>query len=179
MKQLLIQEYQERWPEDFEKIKQVLLEPFRENKIRIEHIGSTAIKQLAAKPIIDIDIVYAAPQSFEAINTGLRQLGYYHNGDQGIVGREVFKRNKQKDAHPILDSIQHHLYVCSIDSEELHRHLTFRDFLRNNEKEREAYETLKFQIAAKAHQDKKTYAGLKEVMARAFITSIIKQANKK
>jgi GrpB-like predicted nucleotidyltransferase (UPF0157 family) len=176
---MLIQKYQESWATDFNKIKEVIEEKLPNNDIKIEHIGSTSIKNLAAKPIIDIDIVYCKSDSFREIKLGLEKLGYFHNGNQGIIGREVFKREKLKGSHWILDSIKHHLYVCQVNSEELQRHLFFRDYLRENERERKEYEDLKYRIAEKTSQDKKEYANLKEVMAREFVESIIKMHKNK
>ena len=173
---MLIQEHQEYWENDFNELKKVLEENIPTNDIKIEHIGSTSIKGLAAKPIIDIDIVHEKSASFKEIKMGLEKLGYYHNGNQGIQGREVFKREKKGENHITLDSIKHHLYVCHINSDELQRHLIFRDYLRENERERAEYEKLKYKIAEKTNQDRKKYAKLKEVMAKEFIELIIKKS---
>ncbi|MBK7869167.1 MAG: GrpB family protein [Saprospiraceae bacterium] len=176
---MLIQIYQESWVHDFNKIKEVIKERLWDVAIQIEHIGSTAVKNLAAKPIIDIDIVYDKNTSFEAIKSRLEKLGYHHHGDQGINGREVFKRNTLNEQHPVLDTIKHHLYVCHIENEELQRHLVFRDYLIKHEQERKAYEQLKYEIAQMANQDRKVYAALKEMMAKAFIASILEKAKEK
>lgn len=173
---ILIQKYQSNWVNDFNAIKEVITDSLKGVDIKMEHIGSTAVKGLAAKPIIDIDMVYQEVESFGAIKAGLAKLGYYHNGDQGIGGREVFKRDKGTTTHWLLDSIQHHLYVCQADSKELQRHLLFRDFLRAHEKERKEYEALKYEIAKRTNQDRKAYAKLKEVMADEFVESIIRKA---
>ncbi|RZK70281.1 MAG: GrpB family protein [Pedobacter sp.] len=140
--------------------------------ISIEHVGSTAVPALAAKPIIDIDIIYNEVSDFEQIKKSLEAIGYDHNGDQGIVGREVFKRTgQQKDA--VLDRITHHLYACQYNCPELHRHLLFRDYLRKNKEARNYYQQLKYEIAEEANQDKKVYASLKELKANSFINYII------
>ena len=173
---MLLQKHQERWTFNFKELKQILEDDITTKDIRIEHIGSTSIKRLAAKPIIDIDIVYKKTASFEIIKSDLEQLGYYHNGDQGIAGREVFKRITKEEEHHVLDTIKHHLYVCHINSKELQRHLAFRDYLRQYEHARIAYEKLKYEIAEKTNQDKKAYAELKEVMAKEFIESVIKKS---
>lgn len=146
------------------------LDPF---DVQVEHVGSTAVKGLAAKPIIDIDIIYDKKSSFEEIGKHLELLGYTHVGDQGIKGREVFKRQKSFQNHEVLDSIQHHLYVCHFDNVELRKHLAFRDHLRANEDARNKYEYLKFVIAQKANHDRKTYAKLKEELASDFIWAIL------
>lgn len=176
---MLIKEYQERWVNDFNEIKKILEENIPTIDIQIEHIGSTSIKKLAAKPIIDIDIVFSKSDSFKEISVSLQKLGYYHNGNQGIQGREVFKRETNGTNHSILDSIKHHLYVCQINSNELRKHLIFRDYLRANETERSEYEQLKYKIAEKANQDRKEYAKLKELVAKGFVESIIKKSNEK
>ena len=173
---MLIQKYNAKWIEDFNQIKNILLQTLPNIGINIEHIGSTSIPNLAAKPIIDIDIVFDTSIDFETIKTGLNKIGYYHNGNQGIPNREAFKRNLTIQKHKVLDLITHHLYVCPIDSEELARHLLFRDYLSNNEPARMQYQKLKYEIAKKANQDKKEYAQLKEVLAKEFIESIIEKA---
>lgn len=173
---MLIQQYKKQWPNDFKQIKKVIENSVSTDDIKIEHIGSTSVKGLAAKPIIDIDVVFEKPASFSEIKVSLEKLGYYHNGDQGIEGREVFKRNKQGEHHTILDAIKHHLYVCHVNSEELRRHLVFRDYLRKNEEKRIEYEALKYKIAQLTNQNRKEYAKLKETMAKDFVESIIKDA---
>lgn len=174
---MLIQEYRESWIEDFKAIKSVINDALMNLNISIEHIGSTAVPKLASKPIIDIDIVYKTDVAFETIKKGLEKIGYYHNGNQGIANREVFKRKNGCSKHQILDTITHHLYVCPVDSEELQRHITFRNYLIVNESARTEYQQLKYEIAAAANQDKKQYAALKEVKARTFINDILAKAD--
>lgn len=173
---MLIHAYSPQWQIDFERLKQVLQKPFAGLPVVIEHVGSTAVPGLASKPIIDIDIVYSVETSFEEIKNGLAQLDYYHNGDQGITGREVFKRLPDGVAHETLDAIKHHLYVCRDDSVQLQRHLLFRDYLRKNAESRKQYEEIKSAAAIQARQDKTAYAGIKEEMARSFIDNIIEKA---
>jgi GrpB-like predicted nucleotidyltransferase (UPF0157 family) len=173
---MLIHKYNPNWKKDFNDIKNVINEALINLNVHIEHVGSTSIPNLAAKPIIDIDIVFNTPKEFEAIKSRLEKIGYYHNGNQGIPDREVFKRDKTDAKHEILDSITHHLYVCKRDSEALQRHILFRDYLKTNEKVRIQYQNLKYALAEEAHQDKKKYAALKEEKAREFIDGIISKA---
>ena len=163
------------WTDKFKQIKSIISESFSKTHITIEHVGSTAISQLAAKSIIDIDIIYYREEDFDKIQRGLSSLGYYHNGDQGIAGREVFKRVKDFD-HPTLDTIKHHLYVCAHDNEELKRHILFRNYLISNPEARAQYEKLKLQLAIEANQDKEAYALSKQERARTFIEEIIRKA---
>jgi GrpB-like predicted nucleotidyltransferase (UPF0157 family) len=169
---MLIQKYSANWVEDFNKISKVIYEALINLNVSIEHIGSTAIPELAAKPIIDIDIIFDENVRFAEIKSRLEKTGYYHHGNQGVADREVFKRNKLLN-HQILDPIIHHLYVCPNDSEELRRHILFRDYLIANSEARIEYQKLKYEIAVEADQDKKKYAELKEVKAKEFIESIV------
>jgi len=169
---MLISEYTKSWIDDFLMIKNAILEKCIGINIHIEHVGSTAVPNLASKPIIDMDIVYEDHDAFEEVKHILYTLGYYHNGNQGILDREVFKRKMTYLKDKILDVIPHHLYVCPKHSVELQRHLMFRDYLRKNDKAREQYQNLKYEIASIANQDRKKYAALKEIMAKDFINSI-------
>jgi GrpB-like predicted nucleotidyltransferase (UPF0157 family) len=175
---MLIHEYKESWIEDFTKIKNAIAVALVNLPVSIEHIGSTAIPQLAAKPIIDIDIVYDNRTAFDELKIRLAKIGYCHAGNQGITGRDVFKRDKTAGRHTILDSIVHHLYVCPADSEELQRHISFRDYLIGNEEARVQYQRLKYEIAAEADQERKKYAQLKEVKAKEFVNTIIAKAKR-
>lgn len=175
---MLIQAYNKSWISNFNAIKKVLNEALTNLNISIEHVGSTSIPKLAAKPIIDIDIVFDAPTEFDDIKKRLEKIGYYHNGNQGIPNREVFKRHKMFVVKGVLDALVHHLYVCPIDSEEFQRHILFRDYLMKNEEARTQYQNLKYELAKEAHQDRKKYAELKEIRAGNFVNMIIAKAKK-
>ena len=121
-----------------------------------------------SKPIIDIDIIYSTQQDFEKIKFELEKIGYYHNGNQGIEDRDVFKRTGKKTKE-ILDTIQHHLYACPIGSSALERHILSRNFLRKNDWARIKYQQMKYEIAEETNQHKKIYATLKEIYVNDFI----------
>lgn len=165
---MLLSNYTTSWIDHFQRIKQVLDQALDGLEITIEHIGSTAVPGLAAKPIIDIDIVYKDPVDFQSIKTALEVIGYSHKGNQGIEDREVFKR-EEGEQHEVLDSLRHHLYVCSADSPALKRHLITRDYLRNNEWAKAEYQQLKYDLAEKAGQEQKSYAALKELHVNQLI----------
>ena len=127
---------------------------------------------LAAKPIIDIDIIYFNNGDFEKIKLGLDNIGYYHVGNQGIKDRDVFKRSG-KGTRGILDTVKHHFYACPVGCKALERHILSRDFLRKNDWARLQYQQLKYELAEKAEQDRKTYAVLKEQYVNDFIDTIV------
>jgi GrpB-like predicted nucleotidyltransferase (UPF0157 family) len=126
---MLLQKYTPDWIMQFTFIKQEIETALLGVAYTIEHVGSTAVPNLDAKPIIDIDVVYEDPSNFGKLKNGLVNLGYYHNGNQGIPDREVFKRNG-KSFNKVLDTITHHLYVCLDGSSGLERHILSRNFLR-------------------------------------------------
>lgn len=171
---MLIEKYTPDWFNNFEDLKLEIEKGLRGLEYRIEHVGSTSVPELDSKPIIDIDISCKNETEFEKIKSQLIKIGYYHNGNQGIVDREVFKRNG-KSVNRILDSISHHLYVCPKNSKALEGHILCRNFLRKNEWARLQYQEMKYYLAAKANQDKKLYAELKELNVNEFIDSIIEK----
>jgi GrpB-like predicted nucleotidyltransferase (UPF0157 family) len=172
-RQQLIQPYTQDWAQAFLEISLVLKAATEGLGIVVHHIGSTSVSGLGAKPIIDIDIELPNAEAFVAVSTALTALEYTHVGDYGIPKREAFKRKNRKEDHPVLDRIIHHLYVCPPDSPELHRHLTFRNYLRKHAWARDEYEALKEEIAIATQQDKEAYAELKETKARTFIERIL------
>ena len=171
---MLIKKYTSDWIKNFADLKREIDKGLSGIEHQIEHVGSTSVPELDSKNIIDIDIVYVNETEFERIKVGLIKIGYYHNGNQGIEQREVFKRTG-KLKNRILDKITHHLYVCPSKSKALERHILSRDFLRKNDWARLEYQEMKYQLAEKANQDKKLYAELKELNVNEFIDSIIEK----
>ncbi len=173
---MILHKYNPNWIPNFNKVKEKILGALWPLKVSILHIGSTSVPGLSAKPIIDIDLVYTTNIGFEEIKNGLEKIGYFHNGNQGIDNREVFKRKKGINLDRNLDGISHHLYACPEGSKELERHLLFRDYLISNTKARLQYQNIKIQLAGDAGQDRKVYAELKELEAKEFINECILKA---
>ena len=171
---MILEKYSPVWVNDFTNIKREIDHILATLTYAVEHVGSTSVPNLDAKPIIDIDIVYFNELDFEKIKLGLEKIGYYHNGNQGIEEREVFKRNG-KILNEILDTVKHHLYVCPVNSKALERHILSRNFLRKNDWARLKYQQMKYALAKEANQDKKIYAVLKEINVNNFINSIIEK----
>jgi GrpB-like predicted nucleotidyltransferase (UPF0157 family) len=169
---MLIEKYTPDWIKRFVSLKHEIDKGLPGCEYQIEHVGSTSVPTLDSKPIIDIDIAYEDASKFEKVKSGLMKLGYFHNGNQGIEQREVFRRDG-KNFNKILDTIKHHLYVCPSNSFELEKHILFRDFLRKNEGARMEYAAMKYELAEKANQDKKVYAELKGLYLNDFINSIV------
>lgn len=145
-KRVVVLPYDVKWRCAFEEIKREIEHAVGDLIIGIEHVGSTSVEGLAAKPCIDIDVVIRDYNVFCDVVRGLERIGYIHEGDLGIRDREAFRYENK----PHL--MNHHLYVCPEYSEELRRHITFRDFLRNNEDAAEKYGLVK-QRAAQLYPD--------------------------
>lgn len=136
-RRVVVVPYREQWKTDFEIIRQHLLTAVEDIIIDIEHIGSTSVEGLSAKPIIDIDIVIKDYSVFDTVVERLATLGYIHEGNLGIKDRDAF------DYRGNISLPKHHLYVCPEFSAELHRHIAFRDYLRNNPKAVQKYSKVK------------------------------------
>ncbi len=140
---VIVLPYDPKWYDEFQKIKSYLEKALENSILEIEHVGSTSVEGLYAKPIIDIDIVIESYDKFEDVKFRLKSIGYYHEGDLGIKDREAFAYNQKNEF------MTHHLYVCPRNSEELKRHIVFRDYLRTHEEDREKYSVIKLQAAIK------------------------------
>ena len=121
-----VRAYECAWKTEFEKIKTELGSALGDLIVGIEHVGSTAVKGMSAKPCIDLDVIIKDYSVFDSVVEKLATIGYIHEGNLGIKDREAFKYSDK----PHL--MAHHLYVCPQYSDELHRHITFRDFLQSN-----------------------------------------------
>lgn len=161
MRTIVIEPYNEEWQVSFEQIKADLAQACQSLFIAIEHVGSTSVKGLSAKPIIDIDLVIASMEDFEAIKEALKLRGYFHCGDQGTPTREAFKY----DSTP---HMAHHLYVCPKDSLELKKHMMFRDYLRNHPDAAGEYGRVKALAATNHPHDIERYLAEKGTFIRAI-----------
>jgi len=158
---MTITDYNDNWPVEFQKIK-IILEKNLSKILKIEHVGSTSIIGMCAKPIIDIVIIIDKDDDFIIAKNELENIGYYHNGNQDIPGREVFKRkNNINDC--VLDKITHHLYVCNRENEQLKKFIFFTDYLNKNEEVMKEYFSIKKEIIGETgNYDRKKYQEIKE-----------------
>ena len=132
-------------------------------QIRLEHIGSTAIPGMSAKPVIDILAGRPGTVSGEKYVAAFRQIGYEHKGAYGIPGRNYFRRGTPRT---------HHVHLVSWSSDFWRDHLLFRDYLRTNPDAAREYETIKRELAATYLFDKENYTDAKG----PFVRSIVRRA---
>jgi GrpB-like predicted nucleotidyltransferase (UPF0157 family) len=151
------------WAPTFERLRESILPAVGDIALAIEHVGSTAVPGLAAKPVIDIDVVVAAGRVAVAI-ARLAAIGYEHKGDLGVPGREAFR-------HP-RGTPRHHVYVCPEGNLALANHLAVRDHLRANPEAARAYGELKRRLASRFADDVDGYVAGKT----AFLVDILRTA---
>jgi GrpB-like predicted nucleotidyltransferase (UPF0157 family) len=134
-----ISNYDARWPCLFSCIQHELREQIGMLVLAIEHVGSTAVPGLAAKPIIDIEVVISSSYQFPAVKERLERFGYIHRGTCDVPDREVFRC--------VIDLPFHHLYVSEMDAHPWNEHLHFRNALRQNPELAAEYAALKRALA--------------------------------
>ncbi|ETN47053.1 uncharacterized protein HMPREF1541_01243 [Cyphellophora europaea CBS 101466] len=151
---VIVEDYNPLWAVQFQHVKDELEECLEGvSYLSIEHVGSTAVPGLAAKPLLDIDIVITRAQLPAVIEALTKKGGYEYKGDWGIPEREAFR---QKGAEPARN-----LYACIEGSTSLRNHLAVRDICRKDEKVREAYAKEKRRLAAREWRDVDEYCEAK------------------
>lgn len=161
-KRVVVEKWNPQWKYEYEKIVASLGKDIIYNSIKIEHVGSTSVEGLSAKPVIDLDIVIEKDK-FAIIKELLNKKGYEHEGDLGIEGREAFSYSGKEEL------MTHHLYVCPKDSKELFKHITFRDFLKNNSALASEYSKVKEQAAVLYPDDIDKYMEFKsEIIEKIY-----------
>ncbi len=159
--EIIIEPYNPKWPEIYKEEKSKIYKALgfcSDGGVlyRIEHIGSTSVPGLAAKPCIDIMVdAYPIPLSKDKI-ASLEDIGYKYWGENGIRGREYFT----KGGHDV------HLHIFAFGTKQWRRHILFRDYLRDNSLARAGYQNLKLKLAKQFKDDRKSYqAGKAELIA--------------
>jgi GrpB-like predicted nucleotidyltransferase (UPF0157 family) len=159
-------DYDDVWPSHFEELRARIWPAVSGVAVAIEHVGSTSVPGLAAKPIIDIDVIVPhAPSSVDAVIESLAKLGSEHQGDLGVAGREAFRNSPR-------GSLPHHLYACVEGCAALRNHLIVRDRLRASPDLAREYGDLKKQLAREFPSDIDAYiAGKTELLCRILAAS--------
>jgi GrpB-like predicted nucleotidyltransferase (UPF0157 family) len=158
-----IVEYDAAWPERFQALAQRATAALGDLVLSVEHVGSTSVPGLAAKPVIDLDVV-VRPEDVERAIQRLAGIGYVHRGELGIPGRHAFR--------PPPGEAKHHLYLCMAGSAGLRDHLLFRDHLRAHSDVTREYADLKRGLAEAHGADRDGYQQAK----RAFIDAVTRRA---
>jgi GrpB-like predicted nucleotidyltransferase (UPF0157 family) len=149
-----------RWAEQFEEVAAMLGRALADvRSARVEHVGSTSVPGLAAKPILDVDVVVEPGEESAAV-AALESVGYVHRGDLGVVGREAFHAP---------DEPRRNVYVCTAGTANVRNHLAVRDVLRRRADLREAYDAVKRALAADPGMDIDTYIAGKSAVLQEVL----------
>lgn len=146
--------YNAAWPQLFEEEAARIKQALGENCIAIHHIGSTAVPELCAKPVIDMIPVVLDIMKVDQVIQNMQSLGYEAKGEFGMLFRRFFIKNLGPQAY--------HIHVYERDNPEIERHLKFRDWMRVHEDDRKAYAALKQELALKYPNDRMAYGFGKE-----------------
>jgi GrpB-like predicted nucleotidyltransferase (UPF0157 family) len=180
MRTIQVLPYDPRWANNFREIAAVLKRALWREALAIEHFGSTSVPGLAAKPILDIMVIIPDTiDAFRKINLAVNRIGYDHEGDLGITGREAF-RNRDKYAPYDMSGREwpvHYLYVCKNHAPVLVDYLAFRDYLRKNPRDAAEYGRVKMQAAELHPHDIDGYMAYKKECAERILQKA--ETNKK
>ena len=160
---IFLADYDHAWPALFEEERARLEEAIGEWAVAIEHVGSTSIPGIAAKPVIDIAVgVLDIREGYKTIFP-LSKLGYRCMGEGGIPERLYFKKpwNSESLRSPGSVPRTHQIHMYETTNPEWERHLIFRDYLRGHPDVRDEYEALKRHLAVKHAEDIEAYANAK------------------
>ncbi len=145
MQTVVVVDYDPTWPDIFEQLRARVWPVVSDIALTIEHVGSTAVPGLAAKPIIDMTVVVPSAREVPLAIARLATLGYEHRGDLGIEGREAFTRPEDLPAH--------NLYLSAPGSLGLQNQLAVPDYLRTHPATAQAYGELKKRLAQQFPHD--------------------------
>ena len=154
--------YDPLWVAEFDAERGRIEHAFGELPHRIDHIGSTAVPDLAARPVIDTLVGVPAGVSREAYVAALRQLGYEPIGAAGAPGRDVFRRGRP---------VSHTVHLVAWSSDEWRDAIAFRDYLREHPAAAAEYATVKRELARARAQQRDD-----ELPKGPFIQAILRRA---
>ena len=155
--------HREEWHLLFDEEQSSILHAIGEHVIAIEHVGSTAICGIVAKPILDVMVGVPTFEDGEKCVVALNKLDYEYKGENGVPGRHFFGKGSPRT---------HHLHMVAADSNFWKHHLLFRDYLISNRQVAEEYNNLKLDLAARFPRDREAYTNGKE----AFVMRVLRQA---
>lgn len=161
-REIKIVEYDPSWPPQFEAHAATISEALHNITVRIEHIGSTSVPGLAAKPIIDILVAIEDSADESTFLPQLQAAGYVLRVREPDWNEHRMFRNPERDVH---------IHIYSDGCPEIQRNLTFRDRLRTNSDDRIRYENAKRELAAKDWPDMNEYAEAKTGVIESILAA--------
>ena len=139
------------WRSAFESESKLIALALRDNVVAIHHIGSTAIPQIHAKPIVDMLVEVKDIIKVDRHSSEMEALGYQAMGEFGISGRRYFRKGRT-----------HHIHSFEVGSPQIERHLAFRDYMISHPDDAQQYSELKRELANKYHDNIQAYMNGKD-----------------
>lgn len=156
-----VEEHRDEWDVCARKTVAVLKTILEDAAADIQHVGSTAVRSICAKPIIDIAVGAYDPDRIHDFNDILEQRGFMFRG-QDHPDQFLYVCGDG-------DLITHHIHVCRYDSKEWNDYINMRDYLNCHDEDAQAYSELKKQLAEKYPDDRKTYTSMKSEMINQIL----------
>lgn len=141
MQRVYLVPYDPRWPQQFADEASTVRAVLDGLLVEIHHIGSTAIPDITAKPIIDMLAVVSDVARVDGRSPQMQNLGYEALGEFGIAGRRYFRKDDSAGQRT------HQIHAFQVGSPQIERHLAFRDFMRAHREFAEKYDALKRRLA--------------------------------
>jgi GrpB-like predicted nucleotidyltransferase (UPF0157 family) len=169
-----VEKYNPKWQEEFIKEKENLKEIFGNVAKSIEHVGSTSIVGLSAKPIIDIAVGVDALEDINKVKDKILKFSHYTIKEDNAIGEILMRRGTPVKAGEIKpDYITHFIHIMEINGRKYKETISFRDYLMANNEVLREYENLKQKLAINYENDRKTYSKAKE----EFIKSVLSKCD--
>lgn len=156
-----------KWRQSFEREEKKIQKIFGRDALKIQHVGSTAIPGILAKPIIDIALIVPSLQKARRYQTKLKDIGYEIKKNDTRKGRLFFTKGPEKKR-------THYLHIGEIGSGYAEDMILFRDYLCNQKNTAKKYSELKKKLAKKYQNTREIYTAKKEKL----IKEIVKKAKK-
>lgn len=156
--------YNSKWRDLYLKEDQLIREIFGTQMLNTYHIGSTSVPGLLAKPIIDILGVVSDIKVVDNFTDKMTSAGYESLGELGIKGRRYFRKCEYTQDE-MIDLVHVHIFSLAC-SDEIERHLAFRDYLRTHEDEAKAYGLLKKKLSDTYPYDIESYCQEKDCFVK-------------
>jgi len=166
MEKVIVEKYNPDWQIEFNKAKSFYTDLLKDLEVDIVHVGSTSVKGLWAKPILDIDIIVNKRPIRDLVIKRLADAGYTHIGNLGVEGREAFKYAQNT---PPIRWLKHNLYVCMMGSDNLQNHLLLKKHLSRNPDAVKKYSSLKRKLAEDYPHDIDSYVEGKTELITQFL----------